>query len=155
MSSTNIFDPADYAYIIDDGTEINVIVTTGTASCSSEIASITVVENEISTVGSITTASPTICLNDNIPVITGDVADATGAITYNWQQRNQTTLFADIAGATSANYTPTSALVTDTFFRRKVMSTLPSGLTCEAFSNIIAIRVIIHLLRYCDQILME
>ncbi|MGB1449602.1 MAG: beta strand repeat-containing protein, partial [Flavobacteriaceae bacterium] len=141
VSSTNIFDPADYSYIIDGGSVIKVEVTTGAASCSSAIASLTVVENEISSVGTITTATPTVCLNETIPAITGGVASATGVITYQWQQRDQTSAFADITGATSANYSPTSALVTDTFFRRITISTLPSGLSCQAFSNVIDIRV--------------
>ena len=65
----------------------------------------------------------------------------TGAITYQWQQRDQTTSFANIVSANSANYTPTSSLVTDTFFRRITISTLPSGFVCQDFSNEISILV--------------
>ena len=140
-SSTNTFDPAVYSILIDGGDEIKVEVTTGAASCSSAIASLTVVENAITTVGTITTATPTVCLNDTIPAITGGLASATGAITYQWQQRDQTTSFANIVSANSANYTPTSALVTDTFFRRITISTLPSGFVCQDFSNEISILV--------------
>ena len=72
-SSTNTFDPAVYSIIIDGGDEIKVEVTTGAASCSSAIASLTVVENAITTVGTISTVTPTVCLNDTIPAITGDL----------------------------------------------------------------------------------
>ena len=141
-SSTNTFDPTSLSIVIDGGDVIRVEVTSGAGSCTSAIASLTVIENEITSVGTITTASPTVCLNETIPPLTGPASVASGTITYQWQSRNQTTnVFTDITLANSANYTPTSALNTDTFFRRKTISTLGSGLACEAFSNVVVITV--------------
>ena len=142
VSSTNTFDPAALSILIDGGDVIRVEVTSGAGSCTSAVASLTVVENEITSVGTITTATPTVCLNETIPPLTGPASVASGTITYQWQSRDQTTsVFSDILLATSANYTPTSALNTDTFFRRKTISTLGSGLACEAFSNVVQISV--------------
>ncbi len=139
------FDPGALVppLVIGNGDIIVVTASTGVASCSSATASLTVQTNAITTIGTITTASPTVCLNDVIPAMTGSAAVVSGTLSYQWQRRNQTTnIFIDIAGATSQHYTPTAVtfLTTDTFFRRVTLSNTGTT-TCEAFSNIIAIRV--------------
>ena len=137
------FDPAAYALTIGNGDIIEVTASTGVASCSSVTTSITVLTNAITTVGTITVATPTVCLNDVIPAMTGGAAVASGTISYQWQRRDQTTtVFTDITGATSQNYTPTATtfLTTDTFFRRRTISNTGTT-TCEAFSNVIDVRV--------------
>ena len=128
---------------IGNGDIISVTASTGVASCSSVTTSITVLTNAITTVGTITTVTPTVCLNDVIPAMTGGTGVASGTVSYQWERRNQTTsVFTVITGATSANYTPTSTtfLTTDTFFRRRTISSTGTT-TCEAFSNVISILV--------------
>ncbi len=86
---------------------IEVTASTGVASCSSVTASLTVLTNAITTVGIISTVTPTVCLNDRIPAMTGGAAVASGMISYQWQRRNQTTtVFTDIR-SDFTNYTPT------------------------------------------------
>ena len=123
---------------IGNGDIIEVTASTGVASCSSVTTSITVLTNAITTVGTITVATPTVCLNDVIPAMTGGAAVASGTISYQWQQRDQTTtVFTDITGAISQNYTPTTTfLTTDTFFRRITRSNTGTT-TCEDFGNTI------------------
>ena len=86
-------------------------------------------------------ATPTVCLGDVIPAMTGGAAVASGTISYQWQQRDQTTtIFTDITGAISQNYTPTTFLTTDTFFRRITRSNTGTT-TCEDFGNTISVLV--------------
>ena len=137
------FDPAAYALTIGNGDIIEVTASTGVASCSSVTTSITVLTNAITTVGTITVATPTVCLNDVIPAMTGGAAVASGTISYQWQRRDQTTtVFTDITGATSQNYTPTATtfLTTDTFFRRRTISNTGTT-TCERAGNVISVLV--------------
>jgi hypothetical protein len=75
-STTQLFDPLVYGQTIGNGDVIEVIASTGVASCSSAIASLTVLTNAITTVGIITVATPTVCLNDRIPAMTGGAAVA-------------------------------------------------------------------------------
>ena len=139
------FDPGALLPVLNigNGDIIEVTASTGVASCSSVTVSITVLTNAITSAGTITTATPTVCLNDVIPAMTGGAAVASGTVSYQWQRRDQTTsVFTDIVGATSQNYTPTitTLLTTDTFFRRKAISDTGTT-TCEDFSNVIDIRV--------------
>ena len=105
------FDPGALSppLTIGNGDIIEVTASTGVASCSSVTTSITVLTNAITTVGTITVATPTVCLGDVIPAMTGGAAVASGTISYQWQRRDQTTtIFTDITGAISQNYTPTT-----------------------------------------------
>ena len=132
-STTQSFDPLGYGQTIGNGDVIEVTASTGVASCSSVTASLTVLTNAITTVGIITVATPTVCLNDTIPAMIGAAGVASGTVSYQWQRRNQTTtVFTDITGATSQNYTPTvgTLLTTDTFFRRLTVSDTGTT-TCE------------------------
>ncbi|MDA8924197.1 hypothetical protein N9I41_04295, partial [Flavobacteriaceae bacterium] len=140
-STTQSFDPVDWGIAIANGDIIDVIASTGVASCSTAAASITVQTNAISTVGTITTASSTVCYNALMPALTGSPGTASGTVSYQWQSRDQTTsLFIDINLATTQNYTPTSRLTTDTFFRRITVSNTGTT-TCDALSNVIEIKV--------------
>ena len=138
-----MFDPLVYGQTIGNGDVIEVTASTGVASCSSAIASLTVLTNAITTVGTITVATPTVCLNDRIPAMTGGAGIVSGTVSYQWQRRNQTTtVFTDITGATSQNYTPTVAtlLTTDTFFRRLTVSDTGTT-TCSEPGNTISVLV--------------
>ena len=142
-AATQTFDPAAYGLVIGNGDIIEVTASTGVASCSSVTASLTVLTNAITTVGTITVATPTVCLNDTIPAMTGGAGVASGTVSYQWQRRNQTTMvFTNITGATSQNYTPTvgTLLTTDTFFRRLTISSTGTT-TCEEAGNTISILV--------------
>ena len=144
-STTQSFDPRALIppLTIGNGDVIEVTASTGVASCSSVTASLTVLTNAITTVGTISTVTPTVCLNDRIPAMTGGAAVASGTISYQWQRRNQTTtVFTDIIGATSQNYTPTvgTLLTTDTFFRRLTVSDTGTT-TCSEPGNTISVLV--------------
>ena len=140
VSTSNIFDPALYSITIDGGDLIEVVVTSG-AGCNSDVASLTIIENTIATVGTISSTVLSVCSGETIPALTGSAGVASGTITYQWQSRSQSTLFTNLSGATSQNYTPTAALTTDTFFRRQTISTLSSGFVCSENSNFVEIRV--------------
>ena len=82
-------------------------------------------------------------LESMIPAMTGGAGVASGTVSYQWQRRNQTTtVFTDITGATSQNYTPTvgTLLTTDTFFRRITISNTGTT-TCEQEGNTISVLV--------------
>ena len=104
------------------------------------LASLTIQTNEITTIGTITTATTSVCIGDPIPPLTGTAGVGSGAIRYQWQSRSLTTTYTDILGAISQNYTPTANLTTDTFFRRMTISDTGTT-TCERPSNIIQITV--------------
>ena len=141
-STTQSFDPlGSYGIVIAGGDVIEVRASTGAASCSTAAVSLTIQTNGISTVGTITTATSSVCLGDTAPPLTGSASTGSGTISYQWQSRNQTTsVFSDILGATSQNYTPTTALTTDTFFRRMTISDTGTT-TCEAPGNVIQVRI--------------
>ena len=108
------------------------------------LASLTIQTNEITTIGTITTATTSVCIGDPIPPLTGTAGVGSGAIRYQWQSRSLTTTYTDILGNTSQNYTPTANLTTDTFFRRMTISDTGTT-TCERPSNIIQITVMLLL----------
>jgi len=68
-------------------------------------------------------------------------ATGDGTLTYQWESSttNSTTGYADIAGAISADYDP-PALTTQTWYRRKVTSTL-NGFGCTATGNIVVVNI--------------
>ena len=68
------------------------------------------------------------------------VAANIGAVTYQWQSRTGTNTFVNIPGATSQNYSPTTAIATTTDFRRLARASF-NALTCDEASNIITISV--------------
>ena len=141
-STTQSFDPlGSYGIVIAGGDVIEVRASTGAASCSTAAVSLTIQTNGISTVGTITTATTSVCIGDTAPPLTGSASTGSGTISYQWQSRNQTTgVFSDILGANSQNYTPTTALTTDTFFRRMTISDTGTT-TCEVPGNVIQVRI--------------
>ena len=137
------FDPTAYGQTIQNGDVIEVEALTGVASCSTAITSITITENVISSAGTITTASPTICSGDTAPPLLGTDQSGTvsGTLSYQWQvSTDNNVTYSDIVFATSQNYTPTTVLTSDTFFRRKTISSTGTT-TCEKISNVIRIQV--------------
>ena len=137
------FDPLAYGQTIENGDVIEVETSTGVASCSIATASLTIIENVISSAGTITTTTPTICSGDTAPPLVGtdQTGLVSGTLSYQWQVSiDNNVTYADIAGATSQNYTPTTVLVSDTFFRRMTVSNTGTT-TCEAPSNVIRIQV--------------
>ena len=130
-TTSSTFDPADYSLVLNGGDVIEVVVSS-LSSCT-DVASITITENIITTVGTITSSTATVCSGDIPAVITASAANASGTITYQWQQSLDNINYSNISGATSQNYTPTVALASTTFFRRTARSTLNS-VTCEDFT---------------------
>ena len=108
------------------------VVVSSLSSCTS-VASVTMIANGITSVGTITSTTATVCSGDIPAAFIGNTASASGTITYQWQQSLDNITYSDISGATSQNYTPTVALATTTFFRRTAISDLNS-VTCEDFS---------------------
>ena len=123
--ATPTFDPVDYGQTVDNGDIIEVEASTGVASCSTVVTSITVIENVISSAGTITTATPTICSGETAPPLIGSdqTGLVSGTLSYQWQVSiDNNVTYSDIVFATSQNYTPTTVLTSDTFFRRKTIS---------------------------------
>lgn len=78
--------------------------------------------------GTIGTAQ-TICYN-SIPAAFTSTAAASGGVgpyNYQWQSSTDNVTFNDIAGETSATFTPTTALTANTYYRRRVTSGNPAG----------------------------
>ena len=84
-STTQSFDPGAYGITIAGGDIIEVEASTGVASCSTVLASLTIQTNEITTIGTITTATTSVCIGDPIPPLTGTAGVGSGAIRYQWQ----------------------------------------------------------------------
>ena len=113
------------------------------ASCSTAVVSITIIENVISSAGTITTATPTICSGETAPPLIGtdQTGLVSGTLSYQWQVSiDNNVTYNDIAFATSQNYTPTTILTSDTFFRRLTVSNTGTT-TCEEPSNVVRVQV--------------
>ncbi|MEN8812741.1 MAG: hypothetical protein ABF277_05460 [Candidatus Arcticimaribacter sp.] len=132
-----------YGQVIENGDIIEVTASTGVASCSNAIVSLTITENVISSAGTITTTTPTICSGETAPPIIGtdQTGLVSGTLSYQWQVSiDNNVTYADITGAISQNYTPTTILTSDTFFRRLTVSNTGTT-TCEEPSNVVRIQV--------------
>ena len=125
---------------ISDANLVEVIVTGG-GGCTAT-SSLTMVENAITTVGTITTTTSTICSGEIPGVINGSAGAVGGARTYQWQSSLNGTDWSDIATTTGVfeNYTPSSPLTQDTSFRRKTISTIGASV-CEELSNVVQITI--------------
>ena len=105
----------------------DIISVEGTINGCSGMASLTLTENAITTVGTITaTGSTTICSGEIPGIINGSAGVVGGAKTYQWQSSLNGTDWSNIDTATGVleNYTPDSPLTQTTSFRRKTISTL-------------------------------
>ena len=143
MGASQSFDPTVYGQTVGNGDIIEVEASTGVASCSTVVSSITVIENVISSAGTVTTATPTICSGETAPPLIGtdQTGLVSGTLSYQWQVSiDNNVTYSDIVFATSQNYTPTSILTSDTFFRRKTISNTGTT-TCEKISNAVRIQV--------------
>lgn len=86
-------------------------------------------------------APATVCSASAVPGTLSSTANATGgSITatgyvYQWQSSLNNTNFGNIAGATTSSYTPSGALTTTTYFRRKVST----NLNAAVYSNVVTI----------------
>ncbi len=130
--TSNVFDSNTVSdtLILNTTNIVTVRVYNGT-SCSG-IASTTLFVNSLTGANSIT-GSQTICNGGTPQMLTGLVnptADSAGAtISYQWQNREIGTVFANILFANSINYSP-SAISTTTFYRRLVYVNHPNILKC-------------------------
>ena len=127
-TSSATFDPSDYSLTLNGGDLIEVTVSS--ASGCTSVASLTLIENIISSAGTVTSSTVTLCFGETPATLTGSTASASGTITYQWQQSLDNVTYTDITGAISQNYTPTSGLSSSTYFVRKTISTLNS-VVCE------------------------
>ena len=86
-------------------------------------------------------SSQSICSGDTPTQLTGNaVSSNIGSITYQWQSRIGANPFANIAGAITQNYTPTTGLATTTQFQRVAIASF-NGVTCNDTSNVITVSV--------------
>ncbi len=122
---------------VEDLDDVSVIITSP-AGCSAT-ASLTMFENEITSVGTLTTISPTICSGDVSSRLVGTAASASGSITYEWMNSADNVTYTVITGTNSVSYDP-GTLTNTTFFKRKTISTL-NGIVCEDLSTAIRIDV--------------
>ena len=122
---------------IDNLDDVSVVVTTP-AGCT-ETTLLTMFENVISTVGTLTTVSNTICSGETASIISGSTSLASGTITYEWQNSSDNITYSAITGTNSTSYEP-GTLATTMFFKRKTISTL-NGVVCEQLSNALRIDV--------------
>ena len=130
--TSNVFDSNTVSgTLILNTTNIVTVRVYNGPSCSG-IASTTLYVNSLTGLNSIT-GSQTICNGGTPQMLTGLVnpsADSAGAtISYQWQNREIGTAFADILNANSINYSP-SAISTTTFYRRLVYVNHPNILKC-------------------------
>ena len=106
------------------GTEVISVVAT-LNGCSST-ASVTMFENAITTVGSISTVSTTICSGETPLIITGDDGVVDGSLSYQWETSLNGSSWNPINTATGVlrDFTPDTPLTQTTIFRRKTISTV-------------------------------
>jgi hypothetical protein len=136
-STTSVFTPtaAPYNRTLVGGDVIWVTVASP-GGCSAT-QSLTLIENIIATTGALTTADTTICIGDIPPVLTGTLGTASGTILYQWQESltNLPASFTNLGVAsTTGTFTPTTAIVTTTYYRRQIQSRL-NGITCDEVSG--------------------
>ncbi|MDB9899389.1 gliding motility-associated C-terminal domain-containing protein [Flavobacteriaceae bacterium] len=136
-STTSVFTPtaAPYNRTLVGGDIIWVTVASP-GGCSAT-QSLTLIENIIATPGALTTADTTICIGDIPPVLTGTLGTASGTILYQWQESltNLPASFTNLGVAsTTGTFTPTTAIVTTTYYRRQIQSRL-NGITCDEVSG--------------------
>ncbi|RYE18781.1 MAG: hypothetical protein EOP51_21230, partial [Sphingobacteriales bacterium] len=88
------------------------------------------------------TGSQTICSGGDPAAFTSTAATGAGTITYQWQSNTTgcTGVWADIAGATSANYDAPSGLNITTYYRRVAVSTYNAN-ACPVYSNCLVVNV--------------
>ena len=100
------------------------------------------VENAITTVGTITTTTSTICSGEIPGVINGSAGAVSGVRTYQWQSSLNGTDWSDIntAAGVLEDYTPDTPITQATSFRRKTISSVGT-ITCEGISNVIQITI--------------
>ena len=103
------------------------------------------VENAITTVGTITTATPTICSGQTPFPITGTAGAVKlgGALEYQWYRSTNGVSWTKInLNGTSQNYTPTSGIVVNTYYQRRTISSRGGGaIKCEESSNVQLVQI--------------
>jgi len=80
----------------------------------------------------------TLTRDDRLTVMATKSGD--GTLSYQWQSHNGDGVFANISGATSTSYTPSTSVAGTTFYRCVVTNTI-SGVSARAYSNIAKITV--------------
>ncbi len=130
-STTNTFNTRDYPITLTGNPFIEVIVTSP-AGCTS-VASVTLIENVISSNGTITSTTASVCLNEVPGPIVGSAAVASGTITYGWQSSSDGISYSPITAANSSTYTPITGLTSTTFYQRITYSEINS-VTCSSTS---------------------
>ena len=133
FSTTNTFNSGDYPALTLVGNPFIEVTVRSPSGCSN-IASVTLIENAISSVGTLTSSTATVCLNQIPDPIVGSTAVASGSITYGWQSSSDGILYSLIGGATSTTYTPTTGLISTTFYQRVTYSEINS-VTCSSTST--------------------
>ena len=129
---------------VSDSTVVGVIVT-GPSGCTAS-TTLTLVENKITTVGTIATVSSTICSGQVPAPITGTAGAVAvgGTLGYQWQTSpdgNPPWTNIGING-TSATYTPTAPLTENTYYKRLTISTRGGGaIICDESSNVILVSI--------------
>jgi hypothetical protein len=128
---------------ISDGDVVRVVAYSGASSGCFTDRSITIRVNG-QTANTLDTAvsSQTICSGDTPSQLSGPsvTGTPTDAITYQWQSRQGTNTFTNIAGATSQNYVFGSPIFTTTGFRRLAINKL-DGVQCSSESNVVTVTV--------------
>lgn len=105
-------------------------------TCEDFSNTVTITVNSIVTGG--TTENQNLCSNNLVQPIVVNNATTSGALTYQWEQSTNNTLFTEISGATEQTYTPTTLGSGSTFFRR---ITRQAGADCEGISDVAEITV--------------
>ena len=129
------------SYTTDALTEnTNFYIATAKVGCSaeSERVPVYVVVNSVSP-GSLG-SNQSICSGLLPTAFTNTAATGSGAITYQWQKSTDNATFANISGATTANYSESTALTKTTYYQRIATSTL-NTVDCSAISNKITVTV--------------
>ena len=108
----------------------------GTTQCLQIIDTIKIVVNNFTTLGTLTNPNDTICSGVTPTAITGTVSVGDGAVSYGWEQTTNGTIWNGIAGEVMVGYTPTSALMQDTWYRRIDTTTLGTTQCIEVVDTV-------------------
>ena len=113
-----------------------------TTGCTSATASAVATINPVLSGGIISSVTSSICGSGTPGALNSTTAATGGTGTYNYQWQSSTTSsvsgFTDIAGATAATYTPSSAISVTTYYRRAVSTATDA----VVYSNVVAVTVV-------------
>ncbi len=110
--------------------------TIGTNQCLRIIDTVKIIVNNFTTIGTLTSPNDTICSGVIPNPINGTASVVDGTVSYGWEQTTNGTTWTAIAGEAMMSYTPSVALMVDTWYRRIDTATLGTNQCIEIVDTV-------------------